>query len=39
MCRHLGITLNDLDRAGMLIGLDIEPDYYLGLEEIPKIKI
>lgn len=29
------MTINDLDRAGMLFGFDIPNDFYLGLEEIP----
>lgn len=33
------MTINDLDRAGMLFGFDIPVDFYLGLEEIPKAKV
>lgn len=39
LCRHLQVTINDLDRAGMLFGFDIPVDFYLGLEEIPKPKV
>ena len=38
LCRHLQVTINDLDRAGMLFGFDIPNDFYLGIEEIPYIK-
>jgi len=33
------VTINDLDRAGMLFGFDIPVYFYLGLEEIPKAKV
>lgn len=33
------MTINDLDRAGMLFGFDIPVDFYLGIEEIQKPKI